>query len=234
MLKHRDMYAGVLQRLDKYGTASVDPSDYSYHMNEVIRRVVGDLARKAEKSDEAAQRLQSLERRYVAGKEQGELLLANGSCPLPEDWLSVRNCLVTFAAKQGIPNPAYGPEFTTSAQRVTPDREASFSRPGANYYTKPKVRNPYFRIGGNRLTVLAGNTGGYDIARLEGSYYIRPQRVALKAGEDEDGLDPDSDLVSEFSDEMDQELINECALDFMVRFGDTRTEAQAALRESIQ
>ena len=239
MLKHKEMYAGVLHRLDKVGAGSVDLVDFNYHMNETIRRRVAELVPLIETDARAQEHLQALENRYIAVSDfrKPELPLRNNRFPLPPDSLYVRNCIALFKATQWVVSPPYGPTYRTSVERVTPDRETAFERPGANYYNRPKVRRPYFRLGGNAVEILFGDKSGYELARVEGSYLVKPKRVALAPdkpdGTDVDGIDPESNRTSEFSDSFDHELINECAIDIMVRFSDDRVQAAASLRQQI-
>jgi hypothetical protein len=238
MLKHKDMYIGVLHRLDKFGSGAVDLEDFNYHVNEAMRRVVNGLVPELESKDEekamaASEQLQILLRPYEATSSSVQMPLVKASAPLPADCLSLRNCLVTFCASSGVSNPAFGQQFKVSAERLTPAREASFSRPETNYYTKPKVRRPYYQLLGGRIAILAGSTSAYFVESLNGTYIKYPEPIALLPGDGADGISEESNKSCEFGDRLTRKIINETTIDIMVKFGDDRLKAEAELQKAI-
>ena len=243
-----ELYKYALVEINKLEAPSMLLEDYNYFINKAIQQYVNKAYNKYDMTQQATDDLSALKRTKVLtiNKKDSYMAMENNFyyCELPEDYLHVLNCIVTFdsSAENDETNKNCKKNLSETkltqsvlARRLTADQYPSIV---LNAYLKPTHRRPYFFInqGPNVnkvvMEIRVGNDKSKTIPQTAYIDYLKmPKIVELTEDDLENYYDTTASL--EFPEYVCFEIVNEFVKLLLENAGDPRLQTNIPINQSI-
>lgn len=224
-LTARKIYEGVLYELQKVEAPSFYVDDFNYFASKAIGMYANLRYNLYEQTQQLSDDLAPLVRQ-VSYQASGITAL---KAALPLDYLHLLSGQITLKAIKKTRFSRVGEQVTKPLKRMRAD-----FRPYAedNYYNKPSLRSPYFRIESGSIKVLYGDESLAQLVSLQVEYLKKPQPFLLTQSQIE--AEEDSSQISEWSEYSDREIIALITTLFLENIeSQARLQTQAATSKSI-
>lgn len=240
-----ELYKGILEELDKYNSPSFPLSSFYYYYNKSRLEWLNDRYALFEKTQEITDDLQVLIRGTSSNNSTINLTtlnLINQAPAITVDFSNIINSspftnalasittynitsnyyhlllgsiIYTFTASYMYKGVCYkvGDTLELPIKRLTDDKKGFILK---NSYFSPKWYRPYFKIENNIVYLVNGNTNDLPPATFlfKMNYLKHPKLMIL--GTDSSGtIYTGWDIVSEFTDYVDNEQVNKCVQLFL-------------------
>ena len=225
--------------------------DYNYFINKAIQQYVNKAYNKYDMTQQTTDDLSALKRTAILPIKTEDPYVAMEKqfyfCPLPEDYLHILNCIVTFNNGDdkkdeetfdcctNCKDKNKSNTKSVLARRLTADQYPSII---INAYLKPTHKRPYFFINQGpdvSETVLEIRVGNENTKMIPDSVYIdylkSPKIVELT----DDILDSDVDTSDnlEFPEYVCFEIVNEFVKLLLENASDPRLQTNIPINQSI-
>ena len=240
-----DLYRYALVEINKLEAPSMLLEDYNYFINKAIQQYVNKAYNKYDMTQQTTDDLSALKRTAILKINDNDPYMAMENrfyhCELPEDYLHILNCVVTF---DNSLNDDYNKNCekeianlkqtrSVLARRLTADQYPSII---INAYLKPTFKRPYFFInqGPNMdKTVLELRLGNEKSKMIPTTAYIdyikTPKIINLR---DED-LENETEVPMEFPEYVCYEIVNEFVKLLLENASDPRLQTNIPINQSI-
>lgn len=225
--------------------------DYNYFINKAIQQYVNKAYNKYDTTQQTTDDLSALKRTAILPIKTEDPYMAMERrfyyCPLPEDYLHILNCIVTFensnndnsegkqcCCKDNEDNTK-SKSKSVLARRLTADQYPSIV---INAYLKPTHKRPYFFINQGpdvSETVLEIRVGNEKTNMIPDSVYIDYIKTPKVIELTDEMLDDDMDFTDnlEFPEYVCYEIVNEFAKLLLENASDPRLQTNIPINQSI-
>lgn len=236
-MKLREAYEYALVECNKVKAPAIMLDDFIYLFNKAIQQYVNSVYNRCEYNQQASDDLKWCTVVKDLLVKQSETNKANDKiyiCSLPEDYLHILNCIVTFSRDTGeyskyCPNKKTDAgQFAVLCSRLTADLYPGILN---NYYMKPSEKRPYYEIDkDNNIKIHVGDSR-YEVVSVMITYLKTPTKVSMTL-DDVYAID-DNTPDLEFPDYVCYEIINWCVKLLLENAGDPRLITNIPVNNSI-
>jgi hypothetical protein len=236
-MTHLELYEGILYETDKVKAPVFYVEHYNYVINKAIMRFIrkayglSDDEAKPVVSQEEIDGIRVLEKEYTAHLKptSGELALKDAVFTLPGDYLHLRSCVAFFE-----PSEAIKACFKTGTRKVRRCHRFTGNLHNAtsdDYYSRPSTEQVYVQQTGSKVKILAGTATDWLLEKVEGLYVRKPEEVKLEEDANQNII-PASNKVSEFPQEICDQIIDEAVTILLEIWGNPRLRNQLSIKNN--
>lgn len=248
----RESYEYVLIECNKLKAPSILLEDFVYTFNKAIQQYINSVYNRCEFDQQSTDDLGWLQTR-----KQITEIIENNRCNLPNDYVHLLNCIVTFSKNSSCANKN---TITSPCRRMTADLYGGVMN---NYYLKPTPKRPYYYIINDysvqtqptkdnskikfefgedweksrnshqtpvKLEIL-GATQTWNISNVEVTYLRSPMYYTMTQ-EDIFNMDDETQIL-EFPDYVCYEIINICVRLLLENASDPRLQTHIPVNQTI-